>query len=87
MSPEIVEDVQDEVSASWKGGLMYGLGTGLGASMLGPIGYAAGGVAAGAYEGGTVGQTLSTLAIGQGTSRLIQGGMAGGSNQSGRRRV
>lgn len=72
------DDVKNEASDALTDGAVYGLATGVGSSTLGGIGHAAGGVLAGASIGGQKGETLSTLAVGQGIQRTLMAGGGGG---------
>jgi hypothetical protein len=73
--PEIVDDTVNEGKSVAVDGVKYGLATGLGSQVLGPVGHAVGGVAAGAHIND---QTLSTLAVSQGVQGLLLGGAGGG---------
>jgi len=87
MSPQIVDDMADDARSAGVDGVVYGLGTGFGRTMFGPIGHAVGGVAAASYAND---MTLTRLAIGEGTRMLVtqgMGGGGGGSGGGGRRRM
>lgn len=83
--PELVDEAKDEVEDGWKGAVAFGAATGVGGA-FGPIGEAAGAVAAGTYRGGTVGSAMTEIGGGNAIRRLIQSGMGGGSGGS-RKRV
>jgi hypothetical protein len=78
--PEIVDDTVDEGKSVAVDGVKYGLATGIGGQMLGPVGHAVGGVAAGAHIND---QTLSTLAVANGINGLLMGGGGGGGGSRG----
>lgn len=77
------DDVSNQAQGALADGAVYGVATGIGGNTLGGFGHAAGGVVAGASIGGQKGETLSTLAVGQGISRLMTGGLGGGSSRRG----
>lgn len=77
--PEIVDDVKDEAEDNWKGALAYGVATGVGGA-FGPLGHIAGSVAAGTYEGGTTGASMTQIGGGEGIRQIIQSGMGGGNS-------
>lgn len=83
--PEVpdADDVKNEASGALADGAVYGLATGLGGSVAGGLGHAAGGVGAGASIGGQKGETLSTLAVGEGLRQLLMSGGGGGGSQRG----
>lgn len=86
--PSVVDDVKNEASGSLRDGAIYGLGTGLGQNMMGPIGYTAGGIVA-ASQANSDGRALAKMAVGDGLRMLIanSGGNSGGSSGGSRRRL
>lgn len=81
--PEIVDDMADDTRSNAMPGVAWGLGTGIGQSMLGPIGYGVGGIAAGSYADDN---TMVRMAIGDGLRMLLMSGGGGGSSDGGGRR-
>lgn len=84
--PEVVDDLSNEVQSNWKDMAAFGLATGLGSNMLGPLGYGAGAVAAGTYAGGSNGNAMTTIGGGLAIERLITQATSGGSTGGGSRR-
>jgi len=82
--PEIVDDMADDTKSNAMEGAAWGLGTGVGQSMLGPIGYAGGGIAAGSYANDN---TMVRMAIGDGLRMLLMGGGGSSNDGGGRERM
>ena len=83
--PSIADDVKDEATGSLRDGAIYGLGTGLGQSMMGPVGYSAGGIIA-ASQANSDGSAMAKMAVGDGLRMLIAGSGSGGGSSGGSRR-
>lgn len=84
--PEVIDDAKETVTSNWKGGVAYGLGIGFGQQMFGPVGHAAGGTLAGSYIGGSEGNAVAQIAMGEGIAMLLNSG-GGGANSQTRNRV
>lgn len=81
--PSPVDKTKDELDDNWKPMLAYGLGTGVGGSVAGPVGRGAGALVAGAYTGGSVGNAMTVIGGGETIGTLISGMFGGGGNQGG----
>ena len=81
MSPEIVDGVKDEATGNAMDTAIYGIATGFGKGVFGPLGQMGGSLLAGAYTGGSMGNTMTVIGAGNGLSNLIASGMntSGGS--------
>lgn len=82
--PEIVDDTRDGLESNWKPALAYGAGTGIGRNAFGPLGHGAGALVSGSYVGGTKGNTMASIGMGEAIAQIIAGGAgaAGGSGGS-----
>jgi hypothetical protein len=80
--PQVVDDMADDTKSNAVDGAAWGLGTGIGQSFAGPLGYGVGGIAAGSYAND---DTMVRMAIGDGLRMLLTSGSGGGSNSSGGR--
>lgn len=80
--PEIVDDAKETTEDNWKPAVAYGLASGVGGSMLGPVGEGAGALAAGSYVGGEKGDTIAYMGGGTALKNLLNSGGSGGGNNS-----
>jgi hypothetical protein len=80
--PQVVDDMADDTKSNAMEGVAWGLGTGIGQSFAGPLGYGVGGIAAGSYADDN---TMVRMAIGDGIRMLLMSGGGGGSSSGGGR--
>lgn len=79
--PSVVKDTSSTGKKAIKPGLMYGVGTGIGGAMFGPIGTGLGGIVAGSQMSGPKGSTFAALAVSQAVNQVLFASQSGGGSR------